>query len=107
VTMFNGFMLDIKNGAFGTPALQPGDFQAAASQTVGPFKPAQLNSWYSFDLAGASASINTLGTGLTQIRLRFKLDDNNNTIANDLVLYSGNATPAANRPQLIVIYHLP
>ncbi|MBI3153480.1 MAG: hypothetical protein HYZ21_15210, partial [Chloroflexi bacterium] len=44
--------------------------------------------------------------GLTQIRLRFKLDDNNNAIANYLSLFSGNA-PLASRPQLIIEYHLP
>jgi hypothetical protein len=43
---------------------------------------------------------------LTQIRLRFKLDDNNNNVANFLSLYSGNAG-AANRPQLIVEYYVP
>jgi len=44
--------------------------------------------------------------GLTQIRLRFKLDDNNNAIANYLNLLSGNAT-VANRPQLVITYSLP
>jgi len=50
---------------------------------------------------------------LTQIRLRsrpssfgVKLDDNNNTIANYLSLFSGNAA-AANRPQLVVEYYVP
>jgi hypothetical protein len=37
---------------------------------------------------------------------RFKLDDNNNTTANFLSLYSGNAG-AKNRPQLIVEYFIP
>jgi hypothetical protein len=44
--------------------------------------------------------------GLTQIRLRFKLDDNNNALANYLSLYSGNAL-AANRPQLVITYYVP
>jgi hypothetical protein len=42
---------------------------------------------------------------VTQIRLRFKLDDNNNAVANFLKLYSGNA-PAASRPQLIIEYNV-
>jgi hypothetical protein len=52
--------------------------------------------------------INKLTTlsGLTQIRLRFKLDDNNNTVANYISFYSGNAT-LANRPQLIIEYYVP
>ena len=39
--------------------------------------------------------------------LRFKLDDNNNAIANYLSLYSGNATLAADRPQLVITYIVP
>ena len=46
------------------------------------------------------------GSGLTQIRLRFKLDDNNDAINNYLSLYSGNA-PLAYRPQLVIEYYVP
>jgi predicted outer membrane repeat protein len=108
LTIFKGFIVDVKNGAFGTAALQAGDFQAAASHTYGPFKPAPVSDWYSIDLSGASAYINKLstGSGLTQIRLRFKLDDNNNAVANILSLYSGSAA-AAFRPQLIISYYVP
>ncbi|MGC1376745.1 MAG: peptidoglycan DD-metalloendopeptidase family protein [Anaerolineales bacterium] len=109
VTMFQGFMLDVKKGFFGTAAtLQTGDFQAAASATYGPSAPAPVGGWYSFNLIGASAYVNKLATngGLTQIRLRFKLDDNNNAIANILSLYSGDA-PAAARPQLVITYYIP
>jgi len=45
-------------------------------------------------------------SGLTQIRLRFYLDDNNNTTANYLSLYSGNAG-ASYRPQLVIEYYEP
>ncbi|MGC1378225.1 MAG: DNRLRE domain-containing protein [Anaerolineales bacterium] len=109
VAMFQGFMFDIKTGFLGAAAtLQPGDFQAAASQTYGPSAPAPVGGWYSFNLTNAKLFINKLATasGLTQIRLRFKLDDNNNAIANYLSLYSGNA-PAGNQPQLVITYHLP
>ena len=108
VSLFQGFMAEIKNGTFGTAALAPGDFQAAANATYGPFILAPVNGWYSLNLTGGKALINKLAGngGLTQIRLRFKLDDNNNTVANILSLYSGSA-PAANRPQLVITYHLP
>jgi len=102
-------MVDIKNGFFGTAALlQVSDFQAAAGKTYGPFTPVPASNWYSINLTGAKAYINELTTnsGLTQIRLRFKLDDNDNAIANYLSFYSGNA-PLASRPQLIIVYHLP
>ena len=108
VSLFQGFMVDVKNGFFGTTAtLQTSDFQAMGN-AYGPFMLAPVGNWYNINLTGAKASINKLATnsGLTQIRLRFKLDDNNNTIANYLSLYSGNA-PAANRPQLVITYTLP
>jgi uncharacterized repeat protein (TIGR01451 family) len=108
ITTFQGFMVDIKKGYFGTTALQTADFQTAASKTYGPFKPALSNSWYSIDLTSGKNYINKVSSysGLTQIRLRFKLDDNNNRTANYLSLYSGNASSSV-RPQLIVEYYVP
>jgi len=108
VTMFNGFMVDIKKGFFGKTALQLVDFQAAANKTYGPFKPTPVSGWYSINLTSAKAYINKLSTngGLTQIRLRFKMGDNNNAKANILKLYSGNAT-ASVRPKLVVTYYIP
>jgi len=107
VTTFKGFMADIKKGYFGTSALQAADFQTSASKTYGPFKTALSGSWYNIDLTSGKSYINKLSTlsGLTQIRLRFYLDDNNNTTANYLSLYSGNAG-AAYRPQLVIEYYV-
>jgi hypothetical protein len=110
VSAFGGFVADIKNGFFGTAsALQTGDFQAAASKSYGPFNTALVGGWYSINLNGAKGYVNKLSanSGLTQIRLRFNLDDNNNAIANYLSLYSGNTTTAANRPQLVITYIVP
>ncbi|MEW5830008.1 MAG: DNRLRE domain-containing protein [Chloroflexota bacterium] len=108
VTAFQGFMVDIKKGILGTSALQTTDFKTAASKTYGPFKPTVVSGWYSINLTAGKAYINKLASsgGLTQIRLRFKLDNNNNGVANFLSLYSGNAT-AASRPQLIIEYYVP
>ena len=108
VTTFQGFMVDIKNGTFGTSTLQAADFQTVASKTYGPFKPAPVSNWYNIDLPSGMAYINklTANRGLTQIRLRFKLDDNNNAVANNLRLYSGNASVSV-RPQLIIEYYVP
>ncbi|MBC6939501.1 MAG: hypothetical protein D8M55_01030 [Chloroflexi bacterium] len=105
---FGGFILDVRKGTFGTPALQITDWQTAANKSYGPFKPALVGGWYSFNLTAAKAYINKLSmlSGLTQIRLRFKLDDNNNALANYLSVFSGNA-PAASRPQLIIEYYTP
>jgi hypothetical protein len=108
VSIFQGFMVDLKKGLFGTTALQATDFQATASKTYGPFMTALGGGWYSINLTSGKAYINKLSTlsGLTQIRLRFKLDDNNNAIANYLSFFSGNA-PAASRPQLVIQYYVP
>jgi|GEM_PF-6380293 len=107
LTMFKGFLVDIKKGTFGTAALQAGDFQAGGN-SYGPFMPGLQDDWYSIDLTSAKAYINKFANsgGLTQFRLRFKLDDNNNKAANYVSLYSGNAD-AANRPQLIIQYYVP
>jgi len=89
VSAFGGFVVDIKNGFFGTAAtLQTDDFQAAASKSYGPFNTALVGGWYNINLTSAKPYINKLAanSGLTQIRLRFKLDDNNNAIANYLSL---------------------
>jgi serine protease len=109
VKIFQGFMIDVMKGFFGASAgLQVSDFQAKANKSYGPFEPILASGWYTINLTPAKAHINKLvmSGGVTQMRLRFKLDDNNNNIANDLKLYSGNA-PAASRPQLIIEYYVP
>jgi predicted outer membrane repeat protein len=105
LSIFQGFMVDIKKGTFGTPALELGDFNAAASKTYGPFSPPLSGTnLYSINLSAGRDNVDKLGN--TQIRLRFNSDDNNNSIANVLQLYSGNAA-AAERPQLFIEYYLP
>jgi hypothetical protein len=109
VNSFQGFMVNVRKGYLGSASgLQARDFQAFINGSYGPFKPALSAGWYSINLTPARAYVNKLTTrgGVTQIRLSFKLDDNNNTIANYLKLYSGNA-PAASRPQLIIEYYVP
>ena len=104
-TIFQGLMVDIKKGYFNLAALESKDFNTAASKSYGPFKPVPVSNWYSINLNPAALFINK--TGDTQIRLRFKLDDNNNTVANYMSFFSGNYTTASNRPQLIVEYYIP
>jgi hypothetical protein len=107
-----GFMVDIMKGFFHTsPDLQRVDFQALPTTnyyTTGPLTPPLVKGWYNFHLTYLQNYINKLANngGVTQIRLRFKLDDNNNNKANQLLLYSGNAGKAK-RPKLIVKYYVP
>jgi hypothetical protein len=108
VSFLQGFMADVKTGPFGAIALQAADFQTAATASYGPLPSTLVGGWYSLNLSNSKNHINKLasGGGLTQIRLRFKLDDNNNTAANYLSLFSGNAA-AASRPQLVIHYYVP
>lgn len=109
VTKFQGFMADVRRGYFGTSvALQISDFQASASRTLGAWKPALIGGWYTLDLTSAAGYVNKLSSsgGVTQVRVRFRLDDDNNRTANYLSVYSGNAS-GASRPQLVVTYYVP
>ena len=108
-TTHGALRLDIRNGSFGNNiALQAGDFQAAATRAnVGtiPNMP-DANNWYSAKLlAIAYPYINA--AGVTQLRLRFTIDDNDDANADYVKFYSGNFTSFASRPWLAVVYYVP
>jgi hypothetical protein len=106
--MFQGLLVDISKGTFGTSALQVTDFQSIANMTgVGSFTAPAVGGWYTFNLTTAKAYINKLTTnsGLTQFCLRLKLDDNNNAAANYISFFSENS--ATNKPTLTIQYHVP
>ncbi len=109
INLFGGIFAEIRKGPFGTyPALQLTDWQAQANVRLGPFKPSLSSGWYTLNLSNGRAAINrtTSNSGVTQIRLRFRIDDNNDGVANYLSLYSGNAGTVS-QPQLFVEYYLP
>jgi hypothetical protein len=88
------------------PLLQKTDFQAAPSnKKVLLFTKTTINKWYSQTFSAANlGAINP--NGMTQFRLRFAKDDNNDFGADILKIFSGNSTPA-NRPQLLIEYYIP
>jgi hypothetical protein len=100
--------VDIRQGAFGTSgALQVTDFQAAAHKPgVGFFaNNPQAGAWYVTPLkAVAYPYINR--AGITQFRLHFQTDDDNDFLADYIRFYSGDAA-AANRPVLVIEYYVP
>jgi uncharacterized repeat protein (TIGR01451 family) len=100
--------VDIRKGAFSNlGALQATDFQAAASKPgVGSFaNNPRPGGWYVSPLKSiAYPYINR--TGITQLRLRFQTDDDNDAVADFLRFYSGNST-VANRPVLVIEYYVP
>lgn len=111
VALFKGFVIDIKKGFFGaTPKLEKTDFQALANKTYGPvILKSSSTAVYSIGLTNGKAYINKLSSqsGLTQIRVRFRLDDNNDNIANYIQFYGGDITNKSDRPQLVITYKMP
>ena len=91
-----------------TRGLELVDFQSApALKTVGPFFPSLSGGYYTITLSSSTfATINKLASngGVTQMRLRFKQDNNNDGIANMLNLASGNNSKMAFQPTLIIVY---
>ncbi len=102
-------LVDLRRGPFsGNPALQRGDFQSASSRSVaGTIMNAPLpGNWYQASLINSALPfINK--TGVTQLKLRFSIDDNNNLTSDYLTFYSGNYGTPSLRPALVIQYHLP
>ena len=107
-TTHQGLLLDIADPYFGTTvALTASDFQAAAGRyAVGIFNPTPASGWHSVNLnTAAFPKINKTGTA--QFRLRFKLDDDNDSIADYMKFFSGDYVTASCHPVLSIKYYLP
>lgn len=109
-TIFDGVMIDIMRGSFRKAKLQLSDFQTTAGsakyKSFGPFTPAGSGPW-SFDLHSDAFPYINMSGGPTQIRLRFKLGDNNNGAANYITLYGGEGPSGTDRPTLTVTFTTP
>jgi hypothetical protein len=99
---FGGLWADTRKPSFGTALLTSTDFQAAGTMNAAKFGTVPVGGWYSAPIKIAYINKNST----TQFRLHFKLDDNNNFIANNLKIYTGNG-PLSRRPQLIIEYYIP
>ena len=106
-------LVDIRSGPFGYfgpfpfRGLQNMDFQSPASlDSVGVIQDNPFYGWYWTWLDG-SAFRYVNRYGITQFRLRFQLDDNDDRGYDYLKFYSGNSGNLADRPQLVVEYYLP
>ena len=108
-TVLGSLWADIRQGPFGGPSLQLADFTTTASAVkVGAFNATPVGGWYS-DTLNAAGRSKVNRTGLTQFRLYFANDDNNNFAANLMKFMSGNGSgaSAALRPVLEIKYSLP
>jgi hypothetical protein len=101
-------LADIKRGALsGNNSLQLGDFNAKANQNAALiFSSTSVDGWYSALLNNLYYSYINLG-GMTQFRVRFKKDDNDDMGADIIKFYSGNYADSAYWPQLIIEYYVP
>ncbi len=105
----NGFgqcLVDVQTGGFsGDPALESSDFEAAATAPAAAAltPPPGHFTWSegALDAAGIAA-INT--SGVTQMRIYFELDDNDDGGDDHMGYYSANHSDPANHPQLVVTY---
>lgn len=102
--------LDVRKGIFSNAAtLQLRDFNALTTTVkAGSFSKTPVNGWYSISLNTAGrSSINTttLSSGLTQLRLYFAIDDNNNHTADFIQFFSSNSL--SNKPILTITYMIP
>ena len=69
---------------------------------MGTFETQTRDGWYTAELDPAVVNLH----GVTQFRLRFERDDDNNKTADYIEFFSGNAEDAL-RPNLVVEYDLP
>lgn len=106
-TILGKLLVDIHSGSFSdSPALQLADFNASptaakVSQVINNYP---LQSFIGLSAVGRS-KINK--TGLTQLRLYFEKDDNNNQKADYITFTSANYDIAEAQPFLMITYTLP
>ena len=106
-TTHGDILVDIRSGAFGKPTVQLEDFASAASMdaVANILKPVS-SGWTSVALPDtAYPHINLVG--ITQFRLRFATEDNDDGGADFLKFFSGDYSTPSARPQLIIDYTLP
>ncbi len=110
-TTHQNILVDIRNGAFGYfgpfsfRGLQALDFQSPATlEAAGVIEDNPLDSWYWAWLSDQSLQYINL-RGLTQLRLRFQLDDNDDLGDDYLLFYSGDYNDLTARPRLLIEYY--
>jgi hypothetical protein len=99
--------VDIRKRYFGPgPALDISDFQAGAGKrAVGYFGTWGSNDGWRAASLPATAFPYINRTGITQFRLRFQKDDDDDRSADYLVFFSGNTDLAGYRPVLSIYFH--
>jgi hypothetical protein len=107
-TTHGALRLDIRKPFFGAAnTLELADFQAGATKlNAGQFSSTPVSGGSAYQAVLPSTSLQYINkAGLTQIRLRFTLDDNNDFGADNMRFFSGNYTVVSDRPELEVQYN--
>ncbi len=112
-TTHQNIQVDIRSGVFGSfgpwgiDALQESDFQNPSSMDAAGFITNINNSgWYWGTLNSASNFFINL-TGVTQFRLGFQLDDNDDLGDDFITFFSGDYASIHDRPRLVIKYYIP
>ena len=105
--------IDIRKGYFSNfnlfsfGQLQETDYQAPADMyMVGTIQNNPVSGWY-WALLDSRAFPYINLTDVTQLRLGFLLDDNNDLTDDYIRFYSGNYDPQTDRPHLLIDYYVP
>ncbi len=100
---------DIRTGSFGTSALENSDFQAVATaiNVIPNFPIPAANGNLAVGALASTGRAAINRSGLTQLRVYFSSDDNNNGSSDLLGFYSGETTTEDNRPLLRVQFRQP
>ncbi|MBE7432557.1 MAG: PD40 domain-containing protein [Anaerolineales bacterium] len=94
-------------GPFGVNALQASDFQDPAGlSSAAIIQNNPVGGWY-WAVMNPAAFLYINKTGVTQIRLAFQLDDNDDLGVDYLTFFSGDAEDQAIRPHLLIDYYVP
>jgi hypothetical protein len=94
------------SGLFGINALDLIDFQAQSNRdSVGTINNNPISGWY-WTLLDSTANPVINLQGITQLRLRFQTDDNEDLGDDYLTFFSGNVDALSDRPRLLVEYRV-
>jgi hypothetical protein len=99
--------VDIRSGSFSFRGLQSTDFRAPASmEAAGMIENNPYYGWYWIWLDSSAFQYIDV-YGVTQFRLLFQLDDNNDRDNDFLRFHSGDSGVESEIPQLVIEYYLP
>jgi len=112
-TTHQNITIDIHKGPFsnfnllGLWSLQVTDFEAPAdAYSVGTIQNNPVSGWYWAMLDSTAFRYINL-TDITQLRLGFQLDDNDDMSEDSIRFYSGDTDAQSNRPHLLIDYYVP